>query len=516
MAIYRFGARLALLMTLAAGLLGRTAFAQGDPAEPTVPHSLVHHVRETSERMEMTVNTSRILTMDRKIPQAQVNNPDLLDLTPLAPNQIQVSAKKPGVTQVNLWDDQQQIYAIDVIVYGDAQELTMLLRAQFPSAALKVVPVVNGVLISGYVDQPDHVHRIVEIAEEYYDKVINNIAVGGVQQVLLHVRVMEVSRTKLNALGLDFSQLSGPNSIAVSGASVAPVNATVSFDVFDGGNAFFGVLEALRQDQLMKILSEPTLVTISGRPASFNVGGAIPILRPGDLGQPPSYNYEDGKFGTSVKFVPIVLGNGRIRLEIESEISELDQANAVTVGGFSIPAKRSRDVNTSVEMMAGQTLALAGLVQTRTEARRRGIPWVSDAPYLGALFRRVHEENNEVELLILVTPELVEPLNPHEVPLVGPGMSTESPSDWQLFMRGHIEVPRRCSVCSGRGCTRCTGSAPHVPGAVLEEGLILDDRPPLSARRPHAQGSARSGAAAATDEASPPGLIGPMGYDVVR
>jgi pilus assembly protein CpaC len=165
------------------------------PSIPSGKPSVVFKVRGPSERMEMTVHTSRILTMDQKIPQAQVNNPDILELTPLSPTQIQVSAKTAGVTQINLWGEDQKLYTVDVIVFGDARELEMLLRSAFPTAALKVTPVANAVMISGFVDQPERIERIIRIAEEYYPKVINNMNVGGCQQVLLRVRVMEVSRT---------------------------------------------------------------------------------------------------------------------------------------------------------------------------------------------------------------------------------------------------------------------------------------------------------------------------------
>ena len=134
---------------------GRAAHAQAVP-EPALtpppiavqtpeatPPSIVRKLNSLSERMEMTVNTSRILTLDQKIPQAQVNNPEILQITPLSPNQIQISAKKPGVTQVNLWSDNKQIYTVDVIVQPDARELAEMLKAQFPTASLKVVPVVQ-------------------------------------------------------------------------------------------------------------------------------------------------------------------------------------------------------------------------------------------------------------------------------------------------------------------------------------------------------------------------------------
>jgi pilus assembly protein CpaC len=407
----------------------------------------------------MTVNESRILTMDHKIPQYQVNNPDLLTLTALSPTQIQIYAKQPGVTQVNLWDEKDKIYTLDVIVHGDARELTMLLEGQFPNCSLQIVPTSNAVLISGYVDQPQHVRKIIQIAEEYYPKVLDNMTVGGVHQVLLHVKAMEVSRTKLRTLGIDWQLFAGDSIIkstisgiltdvsrnaAEGGITYTPALGgipTFSFSIFDGADAFFGFIEALRDDNLMKVLAEPTLVTVSGRPAYFQVGGEFPILIPQSLG---TVSIEYKKFGTQVDFVPIVLGNGRIRLEVRPRVSEVDNTRSVVLNSAVVPGLRVREVDTGVEMMAGQTLAIAGLVQTRIEANKRGIPWVSDLPYVGTFFRRVEERNNEVELLILVTPELVEAMDAHEVPRCGPGSRTTSPSDCELYWKGHLEVPKCC------------------------------------------------------------------------
>ena len=453
---------LALIFALLLHPGGNTySFEGGSPvlSGQSTGNGVVCRVTGPSQRQELTVNTSRILTLDRRIPQAQVNNPEILDLTALSPNQIQIFAKKPGVTQVNLWDDQGNIYTVDVIVFGDARELEMLLKAQFPNCSIKVIPIASGVLLSGYVDQQEHVSRIIQIAEEYYPRVINNLTLGGVHEVLLHVKVMEVSRTKLRSLGFDWSQISGQNVIrsSVSGllTGVAPGNAgsgtaasaftsggeTFFFSVLDGNDAFFGVLEALRQDNLMKVLAEPTLVTVSGRPAFFQVGGEFPIIVPQSLG---TVSIEYKKYGTQVDFVPIVLGNGRIRLEVRPRVSEIDTSRSVVINSTTVPGLRVREVDTGVEMQAGQTLAIAGLVETRVEAQRRGVPFLSDVPYIGAAFRRVAEQNNDIELLILVTPELVDAMNPEEVPPCGPGTQTASPSDWELYMKGYIEVPRCC------------------------------------------------------------------------
>jgi pilus assembly protein CpaC len=439
------------------GALAQQSQIALQPPQPTAKPSLIYKVDAGTDRIEMTVRTSRILTMDQKVPQAQVNNPDILELTPLSPTQIQISAKATGVTQVNLWGEDQKVHTIDVLVIGDARELMLVLRTRFPNAALNVTPVGNSVLVSGFVDQPEHIDRIIRIAEEYYPKVINNMSVGGCQQVLLHVKIMEVSRTKLRRLGFDWAQVSGSNRFTSSPASLLSDSAakdyippgyllrtiapsTFAFSVVSGNNAFFGVLDALRQDNLMKVMAEPTLVTVSGRAASFNSGGTIFLPVPQSLGTISLQPYD---YGTSIDFVPIVLGNGKIRLELRPKVSELDYANSITISGTTVPGTKERKADTWVELMAGQTLAIAGLVQSRIESENHGLPWISEVPYLGVAFRKVHESVNEVELLILVTPELVEALDANEVPPCGPGQQTTSPSDHRPAACSAFRTPPR-------------------------------------------------------------------------
>ncbi|MCE9547788.1 MAG: pilus assembly protein N-terminal domain-containing protein [Planctomycetia bacterium] len=453
------------------------AGAQAALAQPAGNDPLQIDVGPGLQRLEMTVSTSRILSMPRKIPRAQVNNPEILELQPLTPNKIQLVAKKPGVTQIILWDEKEQVQSIDVLVYADARALVMLLRSQFPTASLHVVPLANSVVISGYVARPDEVSRVIAMVKDFYPSVINNITVGGVEQVLLHVKVMEVSRTKLRTLGFDFAALSGTNYLisSVSGLAapgslannvVSAAGDTVRFGIVNGDSAFFGFLEALQRNDLAKILAEPTLVTVSGRPAQFKCGGEFPILVPQSLG---TVSIEYKNYGTQVDFVPIVLGEGRIRLEVRPQVSELDESHGVIINNITVPALRVRQVDTGVEMRAGQTLALAGLVQKRTEAQTKGLPILGDMPYFGVPFRRVTENTNEIELLIMVTPELVSAMEPHEVPPCGPGMGTDSPSNWDLYWRGHIEVPSS-GPCGVGGCQAC-GRGGSQGGGPEEIGL---------------------------------------------
>ena len=536
--------RLLALLTLAA-FLPCTVLAQQpttplaqQPAAPLARPSVVFKIQSPNERLEIIVRTSRILAMDQKITQAQVSNPDMLELTPLSPNQIQISAKVTGVAQINLWGEDKKLYTVDVIVVGDSRELQMVLRSTFPTAALKVMPVANAVLISGFVDQPETIDRIVRIAEEYYPKVINNMTVGGVQQVLLHVKVMEVSRTKLRKLGFDFAKVTGSsvvssapsglitNSIDTSSSlmpGVAGIGNSFMFGIVSGSSAFFGVLDAMRQDNLVKVLSEPTLTTVSGRAASFNSGGEIPVPVPQSLG---TISIEWKIYGTQIDFVPIVLGNGKIRLEVRPRVSELDESRSILVNGTTVPGIKSRQADTGVEMQAGQTLAMAGLVQTYIESLNGGLPWISEVPYLGVPFRKTRETKNEVELLMLVTPQLVEAMDPNEVPPCGPGMQTNSPTDWELFMRGHLEVPKCCPAGPHSGACPQNGNGPNAPPDGLIQGpgeKIPTPQPgdgakssnPNNRYNPPAR-NASGDASRSTAADGPPGFIGPVGYDDVK
>jgi pilus assembly protein CpaC len=464
----------------------------------------------------MVVNTSRILEMKFQVPRMLVNNPDIIAATPLSPTEVQISALKPGFTHLNLWDEQNRVHTVDVLVIGDARELAALLESQFPDASLKVTPLANNAVISGYAPSADMVQRIIRIAKDYYPEVINNITVGGAQQVLLHVKVYEVSRTKLRKLGFDWANFNGNDGLVqnasglvqsfslASGSVTASSAPTFAFSIVDGAESFLGLMEALRQYNLVKVLAEPNLVAVSGRPAQFNVGGEFPILIPQSLG---TVTIEFRQFGTRVDFVPLVLGDGFLRLEVRPEVSEIDPTRSVTIGSISVPGLRTRSVDTAVEMRAGQTLAIAGLIQTRVESQNRGLPWLADMPWVGALFRRVEETQNEIELLVLVTPEFVEAVDPQQLPSVLPAELTASPTDIELYAKGYLEVPRCLD------CVPPTYAEPIQPAPAAQTPSAARSGPhgPATVRRPGA--THRVSGTVITDE---PKLIGPQGYSPQR
>ncbi|MEZ6138300.1 MAG: pilus assembly protein N-terminal domain-containing protein [Pirellulaceae bacterium] len=419
------------------------------------------------QTIEMVINTSREITADQAFRRVRIQNPKVVGALPLeGGNRLQLSALATGVTQVDLMGDDDSVHTIEIMVLGDVRELEAIIRKEYPSANIGITPIQGGCIISGYVSNDEHVEQMDQIAKQYFPTVINKIAVTGVHTIQLETQIMEVSRTKLRALGIDYAFANGDDIIqstvsglvtSVDGAFSGAGNQTFSVGVVENGSSFFTAIRALRQNSLVKVLASPTLTAVDGRPASFNAGGEIPIVVPAGLGQ---VGVQYREFGTRLDYVAKVRGNGRIWLEVRPYVSEIDPSRSVSIQGVSVPGLRSRFLETGVEMGAGQTLALAGLLQVKSETINIGVPWLSDMPYLGAFFRSTREEQNEIELLITVTPNFAGPMDPHEVPLQAPGTMTQSPSDRELYWRGYMETP-----LSGLDDANCNpGLIQSVPG----------------------------------------------------
>ena len=439
-------------VALVASILSLSAWSVESLAadELLIPHGRLSITKE-QQSLQMVVTTSQYLTFPQPIPLATVQNDAAIQVQATGKNEVLVSAIATGMSQIDLKGEDGTVYNVQVVVTGDARELQAILSQEFPTATLHVRPIQQAVIISGQVTSDDHVAQAVTIAEQYYPNVINRIEVLGVHTIMLQTQVMEVSRTKLRECGIDWSLGFGNDFVSSSvsglgGTGSVPNLAsaggeTLKFGIVDSGNQFFGLLRLLRRNNLAKVMADPTVVAIDGRPASFNSGGEFPIIVPAGLGQ---VAIEFREFGTRLDFVAKVRGDSRIWLEVRPTISEIDPGRSVLINGTSVPGIRSRFVDTAVEMKAGQTLALAGLLQIRTESQSVGIPGLADIPYLGAVFRSNLEVQNEVELLILVTPNFASPMDCNEVPVGRPGFNSASPLDQELYLKGYIEVPATC------------------------------------------------------------------------
>jgi pilus assembly protein CpaC len=288
--------------------------------------------------------------------------------------------------------------------------------------------------------------------------VINRIMVAGVHQVQLEVVVAIVNRSELRNMSFSFSangskffagSIFGADQFAnalATGMAAAngTQNATVNlpFAIQNGTGSFMGFLQALRTEGLTKILSEPRLTTLSGRPASIVSGGQVPVLVGSGNGS-STVEYKD--FGTKVNFLPIVLGNGRIHLEVAAEISDVDPTLTLQIGGIqptSISGFRKRSAQVTVQIEDGQTLAIGGLIQNTVRGTIARVPFLGDLPYLGAAFSTKSYNEIEEEMVIIVTPRLVDGVDCCKIPKFLPGRETRSPDDFELFLEGILEAPR--------------------------------------------------------------------------
>ena len=232
-------------------------------------------------------------------------------------------------------------------------------------------------------------------------------AISDSTQVVVKLQIGEVSLTKLRRLGLDPAKLSGnPNAKSKTdqtGGNAQQSQAIATFSVIDEGSEAQRFLETLRKDNLVKVLAEPTLMTLSGKTAISNSGGELPVPKR----RPDGSMAIEYQYGTEVEVTPEVLGD-TIHLAIRGRVSELDSGHMVRVGQQTVPGVGVREFCTRTELKSGQTLAISCLNQTRVEAVSRGVPYVSEAPYIGAMFRSVKEERNDIAMFILVRPEIVQ------------------------------------------------------------------------------------------------------------
>lgn len=460
-----------------------TLHAQPQLSDPAVAlDEAVVPITASRTPLELTEKFAKVLETKHRIVQVRGFDPLILNVGALSEYRISVTGLLQGMTSFIITDENDNHYTVEVFVKGDARALQMLIDRKFPNSSIEVFKVQEAVALRGWVTQPEHITQIVEYAEQFYPKVLNHMKVGGVQQVLLRVKVMEAQRSLIRELGMNFTYLSGsgylnssPGSITnLSGVSLVPPfngasapilpatvkNATASFGILGDNSLFNAYMTALRDESLVKILAEPEMIATHGRPATMLSGGEFPILVPQSLG---TLSIQWREFGVRLEAVPFVLGGGALRLDLQPEVSERDFANAVTFGGTTVPGLTVRRVNTQVEMKFGQTLMLAGLISRRQATTTHKIPFFGELPYVGAAFRRTRNEDSETEVVILVTPELVAPLDCNQVPEGGPGRFTESPTDRELMGYGLLEVPK-----FGERCVNC---APGQAGPVIVPGL---------------------------------------------
>jgi len=459
---------LTLYLMLAVGIAG-TAMAQDD-------RDRIERTPEPTAELEVPLYKSRVLSLPTSIKRISVGSPDIADLLLLRSTELYVLGKDLGTTNVLLWDaDDILVAVVSVEVTHDLESLKKKLHDLMPNEAIEVRAAQRSIILSGTVSSPTNVSAAVAIAKGYlaeagtaketevFDQsqggesgeVINLLQVGGAQQVMLEVKVAEISRSELRKFDMNFNSMltsSRWTTGAVNGGAVFPGGSIDNFTpnalFIEDKGLFAGLatndfllnltLEAAKENGLAKILAEPNLTTLSGQEAKFLAGGEFPVPVPQGNDR---VTIEFKEFGVGVKFLPVVLGDGRINMVLNIDVTELtDEASInIEVGGVpqNFKSLTKRSANATVELMDGQTIGIAGLLNENMREVINKFPGLGDIPILGNLFRSQEFEKNETELVILVTPHLAKPIAPDDIKL--PTDSFVEPSDTDFYLWGRLE-----------------------------------------------------------------------------
>jgi pilus assembly protein CpaC len=494
-------------------------------------------VTETTDvqRVKVTVNKSRTFRVEEAFTTVVAGSPDIADVRSLSDHVIYVQGKQVGTTNVILFDNSlKQIGILDIEVVVDIGNLQENIRTGTGTRGIRVSATEGQIVLSGTAADAVAAERAMAIATGTVSekgRVVNAMSVAAPQQVMLEVRFLEVNRDAGRELGMNLyaanangtnvantglgsvtaagrSPIGGINTntgpLGAGGSSVGapptgslPLLGTLGTLIGSAGGvapAPFGslltsvirtsngssvdlLISALETKGLLRRLAEPNLIALSGDAARFLAGGEfpVPVASQATVGSLPTVTIEFKKFGVELGFVPTVLSRGVINLRVEPSVSELDFTNAVQIAGTTIPALTVRDARTTVELRDGQSFAIAGLLQTRNRQDVSQLPWIGSVPVLGTLFRSSSYQQQETDLVIIVTPRLVAPAAPGQQ-LASPLDSRLPANDVDFFLNGQMEVRKRFDDYVNSG-----GEVKGPYGHIIAPELTLPPPPPPAA-----------------------------------
>ena len=408
---------------------------------------------QTLEPQKLTLVSGKSIVLRSAAPVSRVSvaAPEVADFLILSANEIYITGKAAGSTNLTLWQNKKLVAIFDLEVGYDLSRLKQEMHEILPEEeALQVISTNDSITLSGKISSAANLSQAVALVKSYAPegKVNNFVEVGGVHQVMLEVRVAEMGRSITRRLGINFAGQKGDQFgvsllgnlaqlqdaiVGVNPLLASPaVNALFRFDT--GDVTWTGIIDALKEDGLVKILAEPTLITLSGQSANFLAGGEFPVPVPQGLG---TVGIEYKPFGVGLIFTPTVLNKEKISIQVTPEVSELDFSTAVRIEGFVTPGISTRRASTTVELGDGQSFAIAGLLRETVLTNVQKFPILGDIPILGALFQSKSFQKRKTELVIIVTPHLVKPLDMAKVSL--PTDFYVEPSATEFYLFGKVE-----------------------------------------------------------------------------
>lgn len=440
---------------------------------------------ETDKRtLELKLGGSDLIKTSAPFTRVAIANPDIADVVVLSTREIYIYGKKLGFTSMVLWEEDKDKTVLDVVVSLDITALKQQLHELYPNEKIDVYGAETGVVLSGTVSGPEVVEEVLRLTRTYLPKtagssttagssgggsglsgagITNLLKVGNLQQVMLEVTFAEVSKDSgrdlqvamgLDNMGNDFTGSAGTGVLGVGkfgtlagqAANLLLLNfagntgsgslgAENSANIFVKIDHFTAALQFLESEGLARTLAEPRLVTQTGQEASFLAGGQFPVPKVGANGQ-IEIEYKD--FGVALSFTPVVMSDGKISLHVVPSVSEITRSSPTAAG--PMPVLSVRNLETTVQLYDGQTLALAGLLQDNMREIVRKVPFLGDIPILGVLFRSTGYEQKKTDLLIAVTPHLIKPVP--EGTINFPGQDIQIPNRYEFYLEGRLEGRR--------------------------------------------------------------------------
>jgi pilus assembly protein CpaC len=396
---------------------------------------------------------SKLVELPSPYTDVMIADPKTADIVPLNNHSIYVVGKAMGSTALTVYGaGRRVIYSSDILVSADLDNLKSRLHEVLPRETNISVSTANqSIMLSGTVSSPAALQQILTLADTYDPgKVVNMMSVQGTQQVMLSVRFVEMQRTTAKDLRLNMTAnvpgAGNPSVTVQTGDTVfsATHDVTKSFGFgalawgLGGGDLTF-LFDALEQKGIVKTLAEPNLVAMSGDTANFLAGGEFPIpisqTTSGGSGSLPTITVEFKQFGISLAFTPTILQDGLINMVVNPEVSAIDPTVSVQLGNIVVPGIKVRRAHTTVELRDGESFTVAGLLSDAYKSDIRQYPFLGDLPIIGTLFRSTAYQQDQTELVIVVTPHLV---TPKRGPTATPIDSFVPPSDFELFLFGNL------------------------------------------------------------------------------
>ncbi|MGI9500331.1 MAG: type II and III secretion system protein family protein [Geminicoccaceae bacterium] len=467
-------------IALAAGLVMGLSW----PIQPV--HAQTDRVEKlkATDQVRIEVGKGQVIRLPHPAATVFVADPDIADVQAQSPSIIYLFGRRAGSTSMFAVDENDNVLLRSAVqVDHNLAGLRNAIDHLLPGNAVDVSSVDGSIVLAGKVDSPTNAQELRELASRYLGEdeiLLNRTRVGAPTQVHLRVRVAEVSREVIKEFGFNWETLfnsgnftfgfASGRDIVSNGSSIfrSPANAGgnapgIGFGSYNSGSASVNTaIDALAEEGLVTVLAEPNLTALSGETASFLAGGEFPIPVASDDNE---IEIEFKEFGISLAFTPTVLSRNRISLRVRPEVSELSDNGAITLNGLTIPALATRRAETTVELGSGQSFAVGGLLSNDVQTTVSKFPGLGDLPVLGTLFRSQRFQTNETELVILVTPYLVSPVD--EPTLAAPTDGYEAPSDIERILEGRLHHAR---LQPGRGAPQ----GPNKQRLVGPIGFVLD------------------------------------------